>query len=313
MTGVIMIKSYALRFHRWIALIVALPLLVVILTGLVLSFEPLAQRMSLDSPLTKEVMLGYLEKYDPEGKATGISIRAYEQTLTIAGAGPEGEVEIDLSSGAAVEDDGAWSMSEVFRVSRRLHEHLMLNMEWLVTASTIGMLVITALGLAMGWPRLRNSLGGWHTVSAWSILPLALLVPLTGLAIAFGISFTTPPAGPRAERVAIKDAVSIVAEKHDLAAMTALRTRGGRLVARVYVGNVLTGFAVTKAGLQDTQINWPRALHEGNWHAIWGSALNSVASIVFVGLWFTGLIIWARRKLRRRQPRERAAVVQPAE
>jgi uncharacterized iron-regulated membrane protein len=313
MSGGIMIKSYALCFHRWIALIVALPLLVVIVTGLVLSFEPLAQRMSLDNPLTKEVMLGYLDKHDPEGKATGISLRAYEQTLTIAGAGPDGEVEIDLSTGAVLEDDGSWSMSEVFRVSRRLHEHLMLNMEWLVTASTIGMLIITALGLAMGWPRLRNTLGGWHNVSAWTILPLAVLVPLTGLGIAFGISFTTPPSGPRAERVAIKDAVAIVAEKHGLANMTALRTRGGRLIARVYVGNVLTGFAVTKTGLQDTQVNWPRALHEGNWHAVWGSALNIIASVVFVGLWITGLIIWARRKLRRRQPRELAGVVQPAE
>ncbi|MGL4637669.1 MAG: PepSY domain-containing protein [Beijerinckiaceae bacterium] len=308
-----MLKAYALRFHRWITLIFAIPLFVVIATGLVLSFEPLAQRMTLDKPLTKDVMLGYLNQHDPQGKATGISIRNYEQTLTIAGAGPDGEVELDLRTGEVLEDDNSWSMSEVFRVSRRMHEHLLLEMEWLVIASTIAMLAISALGLLMGLPRLRNTLGGWHNVSAWTILPLVVLVPLTGLAISFGISFTTPPSGPRAERVAIKDAVVLVGEKHDLANMTALRTRGGRLVARVYEGNVLTGFAVTKDGLATTQTNWPRALHEGNWHAVWGSVFNIIASIVFLGLWLTGLIIWARRQLRTRKPRETARAVQPAE
>jgi hypothetical protein len=95
-----MIRAYALRFHRWITLIFAIPLLVVIATGLVLSFEPLAQRTALTQPLTTERVLGFLKEHDAERKATGLSIRRYDQSLTIAGAGPEGEVEIDLTTGA---------------------------------------------------------------------------------------------------------------------------------------------------------------------------------------------------------------------
>jgi hypothetical protein len=57
-----MLKAYALRFHRWITLIVAIPLLVVIVTGLVLSFEPLAQQSELDQPLTKADLLGMIRK-----------------------------------------------------------------------------------------------------------------------------------------------------------------------------------------------------------------------------------------------------------
>jgi Ni,Fe-hydrogenase I cytochrome b subunit len=55
-----MIKAYALRFHRWVTLLFALPLIVLIVTGLVLSFEPLAQQAKLDAPLTKAAVLGYL-------------------------------------------------------------------------------------------------------------------------------------------------------------------------------------------------------------------------------------------------------------
>lgn len=309
------LKPIILRIHRWIALLFSLPIIVVVVTGLVLSFEPLLQRALLERSLTKEDMLGYLQKYDPEGKATGLSIRTYEQSLTIAGAGPDGEIEIDLATGEIAEDDGSWSISEIMRTSRRMHEHLLLNWSWVVTASTYAMLALSIVGIVMGWPRLRNSLGGWHTVSAWSILPLAFLVPLTGLAIVYGVSFTTPAAGPRPERVSIKEAVTVIGENHDLAHLTSLRVRGGRLLARIYVGNVLTGFTVSKQGLSTTQMNWPRALHEGNWHAIWGSALNIIASVVFIGLWVTGLWIWARRKLRPRQRQRQGAapIAAPAE
>jgi uncharacterized iron-regulated membrane protein len=148
------LKAYALRFHRWITLLFAVPLIVVVVTGLILSIEPLAQRAKLDKPLTKQNVLGYLAEHDPEGKSTGLSIRAYEQTLTIAGVGEDGETEIDLRSGEVLEDDGGWSMSEVFRTSRRMHETLLLDMGWLVTASTFAMLGIAALGLLI-WLRRR--------------------------------------------------------------------------------------------------------------------------------------------------------------
>jgi uncharacterized iron-regulated membrane protein len=54
---------------------------------------------------------------------------------------------------------------------------------------------------------------------------------------------------------------------------------------------------VTRADLQPNATNWPRARHEGNWHAVCGSALNLPASVLFAGLWLTGLLIWTRRKL----------------
>ena len=70
-----MLKPYWLRFHRWITLVFALPLLALILSGLVLSLEPLAQRTRPAAPVTEASVLAALQKFDPEGKATGLTIR----------------------------------------------------------------------------------------------------------------------------------------------------------------------------------------------------------------------------------------------
>ncbi len=294
-----MLKAYSLRLHRWSALLFALPLLVIILTGLVLSFEPLAQQAGLARPLQAADVLGWLDRHDPAGKARSLSIRPYEGLMTITL--PGGETRIDLSTGAPVIDAGlAWS--DIFRTARRLHETLLLDLDWLVTASTIAMLALAALGLVMGWPRLRNTLGGWHAGAAWGVLPLVILSPLTGLALAFGISFA-PPSGPRPESIPLRAAIVKVAERYDLARLTSLRPRGGRMLARIATDQGLTNMIVTPSGLAPAPRNWPRALHEGNWSPTLAPALNILVSIVFVALWSTGLLIWLRRTLRLRQKR----------
>jgi uncharacterized iron-regulated membrane protein len=308
------LKAYALKFHRWITLLFAIPLIVVIVTGLILSFEPLAQQAKLDAPLTKETVLGYLDEHDEGRKATGLSVRAYEQTLTIAGVGEDGETEIDLRSGEVVEEDNGSHLSDVFRTSRRLHDSLLMDMSWVVTWSTYAMLGIAALGLLMGLPKLRNTLGGWHNLAAWGVLPLVILSPLTGLAIVYGVTFLPAQSGPRPAQVPIRDAVEIIAKTQDLGSLTSLRQRGGRLIARIHTADGLVGFIVTKDGLQTPPRNWPRSIHEGNWSPTLAPVLNIIVSVVFVGLWVTGLIIWARRKIRlTRRKAEAAGRLQPAE
>ncbi len=95
------------------------------------------------------------------------------------------------------------------------------------------MIVLMLLGVAMGWPRFANTVSGWHKGVAWGLLPLLVLSPLTGLFLAWGISFTSPPpAGPRGAPVSMVDAVRKVGEAHDLSNLVWIRGRGGRLLAR---------------------------------------------------------------------------------
>ncbi len=310
-----MAKAYLLRLHRWLTLLFAIPLIAVIVTGLILSFEPLAQQARLEGPVNAADILAQLDRHDPAGQATGLTIRAYEQTLTIAGVGADGETEIDLRTGEVVDDDDGWSWSEVFRTSRRMHETLLYDLRGLVTASTFAMLAIGVIGIFMGLPKLRNTLGGWHNLAAWSALPLIIISPLTGLAIVYGVTFLPAASGPRQPVVPVREAVILAGAAHDLSKLTSLRPRGGRMVARIHTDHGLIGYIVTKDGLVEPPRNWPRAIHEGNWSPVLAPVLNILVSIVFVGLWTTGLLMWARRKLtlRRRRAEIEASRLHPAE
>jgi hypothetical protein len=175
---------------------------------------------------------------------------------------------------------------------------------WLVTASTLAMVIILLLGIVMGLPRLRNTLAGWHKGTAWFTLPLILLSPLTGLCMAFGLTFQTTPAPAATGRpLALPDAIRMVAASHELSHVISIGTRGGRVMARLYDGGELRAYAVTFSEVAPLPRNWPRLIHEGNWSALIASPLNIVTSIALLTLLSTGLLIWARRTLRKRRPR----------
>lgn len=80
---------------------------------------------------------------------------------------------------------------------RRIHEKLQFDAEWLVTASTVAMLVLALLGVVMGLPRFSNTLSGWHKGIAWVGMPLIVLSPLTGLFLATSVSFASAPRSRR--------------------------------------------------------------------------------------------------------------------
>lgn len=282
-------------FHRWITLVFALPLLAVILTGLILSFEPMVQVSGIGSrPLDVARVTDLIKRYDPEGKARGLAINATAQRLTLQGITAPA---IDLVSGEPAAASS--KLADLFLWARRTHERL-LGQSWLVTSSTTAMIVIMSLGILTGLPRLRRSLSGWHKGAAWFALPLIVLSPLTGLCLALGLTFQGGAAPASAGRpIPLSDAVRIVGTSRDLAQVTSIGTRGGRLMARMFDDGELRAYAVSADGIAALPRNWPRLIHEGNWSATIASLLNIVTSVVLLGLLSTGLLLWSRRKLRR--------------
>jgi uncharacterized iron-regulated membrane protein len=298
------VKIWLLKFHRWVALIFALPLLFVLGTGLILSFEPwLVVRAIEPGALTPAKIEAVLRKHDPGGQARAIGYRSYDNTLTI-GAGRGSGTVVNVATGEAL--PGPSALANALVTMRRMHETLLIDAGWLVTASTISMLVLALLGVLMGWPRFANSLSGWHKAMAWGLLPLIVLSPLTGLFLAWGITLASPPpAAPAAQGAPLRlaDAVRIVGERHDLSTLVWMRPQGGRLLARLVDGGEYRVFAVTREGTAAMPRNWPRLWHEGNFAGVWSALMNVVASIAMVGLLVTGVWIWLRRQFRRRQRR----------
>ncbi|AVT78960.1 PepSY-associated TM helix domain-containing protein [Rhodopseudomonas palustris] len=290
-------NALLLKLHRWTSLVFALPLLAIIVTGLILSVEPMLQGRGLPAgTLDAARLTGLIERYDPQGQARGLAINATGQQMRLLGVNAP---PIDLATGeAAAASD---STGDLLLWARRTHERL-LGYEWLVIASTIAMTVLMTIGVLMGLPRLRNSLAGWHKGAAWFTLPLLLLSPLTALCMAFGLTLSSGPP-PARMTIGLTDAVQQIAQSHDVSHLAMIANRGGRMMARIYEDGELRAYTFAPDGVTPLPRNWPRLLHEGNWSTWLSGTLNVITSVVLLGLLVTGVWLWTRRKLRRRPQR----------
>jgi uncharacterized iron-regulated membrane protein len=297
-------KMWLLKLHRWVALIFALPLLFVLGTGLILSFEPwLAVQAVKPGSLTAPKIEALLGKHDPRGQARALVYRSYDNTLTL-GAGRGGGTVVDVATGEAL--PGPSALASALVTMRRMHETLLIDAGWLVVGSTVAMLALALLGVLMGLPRFANTASGWHKAMAWTLLPLVVLSPLTGLFLAWGITFASQPisAAPvQGAPLRLPEAVRILGERHDLSTLVWLRPQGGRLLARLIEGGEFRVYAVTQDGATALPRNWPRLWHEGNFAGVWSALMNVIVSVAMMGLLGTGLWIWLRRQLRRRSRR----------
>ncbi len=305
-------KPWFFQLHRWLALAFAIPLGVLIVTGLILSFEPIAQRTGgPHGTVSADVVSDILRTHDPQGKARGLAYRAYDSSVTLIGPGLRQTVRLDAASAKADES----GLAGLFGASRRLHEHFtVFNLE-VTIASTCVMVALIAFGILLGLPKLRNTAAGWHKGVAWFGLPLLVLSPLTGLFIAWGVTLNTADTPrSRAAPLPLADAVRTVAAKHDLANLIWIRERGGQQLARLWDGEEARVFVVSGDGLRPVARNVSRLIHEGNFLGAWSGALNAAISLAFVALLATGLWLFGRREMRAfagRRRRARALAASP--
>lgn len=304
-------KPFVRQLHRWLALLFALPLLAVIGSGLVLSFEPsLTTGAIRPGSLTAEKLEALIARHDPGGQARAINFRSYDGTLTIGGGRGARGIVVDVATGEKIA--GPSSAANVFLVARGMHERLLIDAEWLVITSTAVMLGLIVLGLLMGLPSFTNTLSGWHKGVAWVLLPLVVLSPLTGLLMSMRVGATAggppgPPQAGEARPMRLADALRTIGREHDLSGLIWLRPMRGQTLARIAEEGEYKVYAVSQAGVTLQPRNWPRLWHEGNLAGHLSAGLNVVTSVALVLLLVTGVWIWARRRLRMRR-RTRPAV-----
>ena len=290
-----------LKLHRWISVIFAAPLAVVIATGLILSFQPVTQHLAIQKGALSETRLVELiQKHDPKGEARSLSIDAAQGLLSLAPVNGA-TVKIDLATGERSTAPES-RMSAIYSQSRRIHEHLLFGLDPLVPLSTGAMLVLIAIGLLMGWPNyLRNNLTSWHKMTAWTLLPLMIISPLTGLALTFNITFVEPLA--RAPALPLTKAVALTADFTDPSHIQFIANRGGRQIIRTMEDGAVKTYTPAGNGLRSMAPNWPRLIHEGNWAGLWSGGLDALTAAAMILLMGTGLTMWLNRSFRRRKAR----------
>jgi sulfite reductase (NADPH) flavoprotein alpha-component len=209
---------------------------------------------------------------------------------------------IDIVSGAIVPDGGG---ENFFAVLHDLHEHLLLGAKPVVEYSAWAMVLLILAGPFLAWPRLSNTVTGWHAGIGWILLPLVLLPAGTIALRTLGIGHpqlieptrSSPP-------VTWASAIARTAAADGLARIEAARRLPGGGVA-VITGQgpdtriwIVTGQGVT---VTDAGRNWMKDLHDGIWAAPWSGWLSLVSAIAMLGLLGTGGVSWGRRRLAARR------------
>ena len=285
-------------------------------TGLILAVEPVVIEQSLRAnPLTEADLTALLTRHDPAGRARGFLYRGYDHSLAIDN-GRAGDAVVDVGSGQAMTGPGA--IASGFTVVRSLHRTFLLGAKWLAAICAAAMLTLSILGAAMGWSRFCKSLAGWHRATAWVLLPLIVLAPLTGLLMHYGITFADQPGGQvsraSAPALTLRQAIDVVAaQRRDLAELVSIRLQRGHVTARMIVDGEQRNFEVTAAGMTPVVRNWPRLWHEGNYAGAWSTSINVTTALARLFLLGSGVSMWAARHMRRRARRMSRGAAQPAE
>ena len=295
-------QALLLRLHRWISVILAIPLAVLIVTGLILSYAPIKESAAIKpGSLTLATLEKHIVRHDPEDKARGIIIDHSNGTMSLLGRSRRDATTIDMATGEKTSKRHWYSSWQ--RFARPLHEHFIYDLDWLVPLSTAAMVVSMIIGMFMGWPRFTNTLSGWHKVTAWALLPLLILSPLTGLLMVYRISLSAD--APRSPPLPLLEAVRVTAKQHDPSTIVYIRQRGPRQMAMINTGSSQKQYLPTAEGLKPLPPNLPRIFHQGDFFGIWGGVINVILSLAFILLLVSGLWIWARRTFFRKRRRIR--------
>lgn len=301
------LKPTLLKLHRWIGIGLAPLFLLIALSGAVLALKPIQVK----APTTDTVsistpeLIAFLEQLDPLGQEVdAVSIDPTTQQLNIRSQFPDIAGEYDLTKGVRIADSASESF-DIFEFAEHLHKELLIDADIVIQIASYLMLLIVIMAPMLAWPKFRNNLGGWHRTIGWILLPVIMLLPVTGILMSLHVGMPELPRMSQPDSsLSLSQALHSAQQGQDLSGLTmARRFRGGSVLLKTEQGGseamiVVTDNAVTPINPQD---NLVKTLHEGTWAAPWSATLNLVGASALSLLSVTGFISWQRRRRKRRQ------------
>jgi sulfite reductase (NADPH) flavoprotein alpha-component len=290
------------RLHRWTGLILAPLFLVSLVSGALLTLEPIfgAGDGRPRAPVDTAVLTGLLDRLEIANTARALAFDPDGATVELRFPSGTPSTRIEIASGGVVP-----YTVDAFAVLHDLHETLLLGAKPVVECAAWAMLLPVLAGPLLGWPRLRNTMAGWHAGVGWALFPLVLLPPATEALRTLdigGVQLTEPAQSD--PPITWASAIAKVARIDGPARIEAARRLPGGGIA-VTTGEgadrrilIVTSQGVTVAGAGR---NWAKDLHDGIWAPPWSGWVSLVSASAMLGLLGTGTLALVRRQLAERR------------
>ena len=308
------LRPTLLKLHRRIGVGFAPLFLLVALSGAVLAFKPLLNETEhrSDRSAPTHRLIAFLQRIDPLGlEVDALKIDPRSGHVEVRSANPELQGRYDLETAVLVSDETGERSFDLFGAAKRLHKELLIGVDLPVQIASYLMLFLIISAPLLSWPRLRNTLTGWHRGTGWLLLPLLLALPLTGVLMSLHLG---QPELPRMSqpgtRLSLEQGLRRAVSAHPIEAVNMIRRfRGGTLLLSARHGENERLVIVTDQSAVpiDPRDNLIKTLHEGTWAGPWSGAINLLAALALCLLCCTGFLSWWRRRRRRSHPRMPAA------
>ncbi len=306
------LKPTLFKLHRWIGVGLAPLFLLIALSGAVLALKPMQQQtpVAASETVVLQQLISFLQRLDPLGQEVdAVSIDAATNHVSVSSNNPQLQGQFDLASGDRIAGDKQAEPFDLFELAKHLHKELLFGADILIQIASYLMLLMVIVAPLLAWPRLRNSLMGWHRWVGWIMLPVILLLPLTGVLMSLHIGMPElPRMSQPGTRLSLTQALQMAQQEHDLKNLNNVRRfRGGSALLSVSGGAdrsllIVTDQAITPINPQD---NLVKMLHEGTWAGSWSATLNLLGASALSLLSLSGLISWLRRHRKRRLQQEK--------
>jgi sulfite reductase (NADPH) flavoprotein alpha-component len=230
-----------------------------------------------------------------------VSVNPQTQGVEVRSRNPQLEGQYELVPGSVALDHEP--ALDVFAFAEHLHKNLLVGAGFLVELASYLMLLLVVTAPLLAWPRLRHNLMGWHRIVGWFLLPLLVMLPLTGVMMSLHVGMPElPRMSQPGVRLSLVEALEKVQQQENLKGVTQVRRfRGGSVLIRGTSEEGGKLWVATDTGVTaiDPQENLVKSLHEGTWAGAFSGGLNLLGASALLLLILTGFYSWLRRYRRR--------------
>ena len=311
------IKSTIFKLHRWIGIGLAPLFLIIALSGAVLALKPMQTPATLPpgTSISGQQLIDLLEVVDPSGEqveATGIDPAS--GLIAIRSSDPQIAGLYDPVSSERINSPEQSPSFDLFEFAEHLHKDLLVGADLLVQAASYLMLILVVAAPFLAWPVLRNNLMGWHRGFGWVLLPIVLMLPLTGVLMSLHLGMPELPrmSQPNA-RLSLQQALTLAQQNYRLDELHSIRRfHGGSVLMEMREGQDESLLVVTDQSVTaiDPDGGLVKTLHEGTWAGAWSGSINLLGAMALSLLTLTGSLSWLRRRRKRSQLRAKRGAIQ---